>query len=76
MVFRFVTSVTLDTLQSLNSTRHGGVSLFPTIFTLWNTRVHVDSSDCGDILSHIKAPINKAFGLTPTLNIPDINPND
>ena len=76
MVFRFVRSITFDTLWSLNSTRYGGMSLFPTIFTLENTRVHVSSSNGSNILSHIKALINKAFGLTPTLNIPDVNPND
>ena len=76
MVFKFVRSITLNTLRSLNSTRYGGVSPFPTIFTLWNTKVHVGSSDCDDILFHIKVLINKAFGLTSTLNIPDINPNN
>ena len=76
IVFIFVRSIILDTLRFLNSTRYGDVSPFLTIFTLWNTRVHVGSSDCGNILSHIKVLINKAFGLTPALNIPDINPND
>ena len=76
IVFRFVRSIILNTLQFLNSTRYSGVFQFPTIFTLWNTRVHVGSSDCSNILSHIKVLINKAFGLTPALNIPDINPND
>jgi len=76
MVFRFVRSITFNILQSLDSTRYGGISPFPTIFILRNTGVYVSSSNGSDIPSHIKAPINKAFGLTPTLNIPDINLND
>jgi len=53
MVFRFMRTIAFDTLRSLNSARHSEISLFPTIFTLWNTRVHVSSSDSGDILSQI-----------------------
>ena len=56
--------------------RHDSMSPYPTIYTLCNTRVHVGSSDCSDILSHIKVLIDKAFSLTSTLNIPDINPNN
>ena len=34
IVFRFVRSIILDALRFLNSTRYGGMSPFPTIFTL------------------------------------------
>jgi len=48
----------------------------PAVFALKDTRVHVGSSNGGNILPHIETPINKALGLTPTLNIPYIDPND
>ena len=76
IVFRFVRSITFNVLQSLDSTRHDSMSLFPTIFTLRNIGVHVSTSNDSDIPSYIKVLINEAFSLTPTLNIPDVNPND
>ena len=76
MVFGFMWTIAFDILRSLNSARHSGVPLFPIIFTLWNTRVYVSSSDSSDIPSHIKVLIDKSFGLTPALNIPNVNSNN
>jgi len=76
VVFGFMWTIAFDTLRSLNSARHSGVSPFPTIFTLWNTGVHVSSSDSGDIPFYIETLIDKAFGLASALNIPNVYPND
>ena len=76
MVFRLVRAIALDTLKVLNSARHSCMSPSPAVFTLRDTRVHVSFSNGGNILPHIKTPINKALSLTLTLNIPYINPND
>jgi len=69
-------TIAFDTLRSLNSAKHSGVFLFPTIFTLWNTRVHISFSDSGNISSYIEVLIDKAFGLAPSLNIPNVYPNN
>ena len=76
VVFRFMQTITFDTFKSLNSAWQHSMFLFPTIFTLWNTKVHVSSSNSGNILSYIKVLIDKALGLAPTLGIPNVNPND
>jgi len=49
---------------------------FSTIFTLWNAGVHISSSYSGDIPSYIKTSINQTLGFAPTLDIPNVNPND
>ena len=69
-------AVTFDTFGSLNSTRKYGMSPFPTIFTLWNTRVYVNSSYDGDISSYIETSINQTLGFAPALDVLNINPND
>jgi len=48
----------------------------PTIFTLRNSRVHGSSPDCGDIVTYIEASVDKEFGITSTLYIPNVNPDN
>ena len=67
MVFRFMQTIAFDTLRSLNSARYSGMSLFPTIFTLWNTGVHVSFSDSSDILSQI------SYSLVMILELSDVS---
>ena len=76
MMFRFMRPITLNAFGSLNSTRKGGVTLLPAIFTLGDSRIHVRSSDCSNVVAHVEAPINKKFSVLPTLHIPNIYPND
>ena len=52
------------------------MSPFPVIFTLRYARVHIGSSNGSNIPSNIKALIDKTFDLAPTLNIPNVNPNN
>ena len=49
------------------------VILFPAIFTLWDSRVYISSSDCHNILSNIETPIDKTFSFCTTLDIPNVN---
>jgi len=69
-------AVTFDAFGILNFTRKCGVFLFPTIFTLWNARVHVSSSYGGDIPFYIETLINQTLGFAPALDVPNINSND
>ena len=55
MILGFVGAIAFDALEPLNSTREHRVTPFPTIFTLWNTRVYVGTSNGHDILSNIEA---------------------
>jgi len=49
---------------------------FPTIFILWNARVHVSSFYGGNIPSYIETLINQTLGFAPALDILNVNPND
>ena len=76
MVLRFVRTVALDTFSSLNATRKGRVSPLPAILALGDSRIHICTSNYGDVIAHIEAPVNEKFSVFSTLNIPDVNPND
>ena len=76
MVIQFVWTVALDAFSSLNATRKGGVSPLPAILALGNSRIHVRTSNCGDVIAHIEAPVNEKFSIFSTLNIPDVEPNN
>ena len=58
VIFGFVGAVAFDALGSLNSARECCMTPFPTIFTLWNARVHVSSLNGCDILTNIEASVD------------------
>ena len=76
MILWFIWSITFDAFRSLDSAQKCGVFPFPTIFTLWNSGVHVSSSYCSNIPSYVETLINQALSSTPALNVPDVDPND
>ena len=76
MVIQFVWTIALDAFSSLNATRKGGVFPLPAILALGNSWIHVRTSNCGDVIAHIEAPVNEKFSIFSTLNIPDVDPND
>ena len=76
MVLQFVGTITLYTLQALNSARKSRITPFPIVFTLRDTRVCISHSNCRNISSNIEVPIYKALGLSTTLSIPYIDPHD
>jgi len=71
-----VWAVALDAFSSLNAIQKGGVSPLPAILTLGNSQIHICTSNCGDVIAHIEAPVNEKFSIFPTLNIPDVYPNN
>jgi len=57
-------------------TQKGGVSPLPAILVLGNSRIHIRTSNCDDVIAHIEAPVNEKFSVFSTLNIPDVDPNN
>jgi len=73
MVFHLVRAIALDALRALDLTEHCCMSPLPTSFALRDARVYVGFLNGGNKLFYIKTPVNKTFGLTLALNIPNIN---
>jgi len=46
------------------------MSLFPVVLVLGNTRVHIGIPYSGNVMTYVKASVNKAFGLGAVLEIP------
>ena len=40
----------------------GCVALLPAIFALWDARVHISPSNCGDKATNVEAVIDKFLG--------------
>ena len=76
MVFRFVRTVVFDAFGILNSAQEHRVTLFPAIFMLQYSGIHVSISNGHNILSNIEVLVNKALSPATALDIPNINPND
>lgn len=72
IVFWFMWAVIFNTLHSLNSAWKGSVILFPTVFVLKYSQVHICSLDDGNIVSYIETSINEASCLATTLKVPNI----
>jgi len=70
---RLVGTIALNTFGPLNSTHTSSVALFPAVFTLWHTRVHVYTANCGNKAAYIEPSVDKALGFGTTLHIPYIN---
>jgi len=58
VVFRLVRAIILDTSSSLDPTRHGGMTPFPTILAERDARVHVRTSDGGDKVSYVETSVD------------------
>ena len=76
MVLWFLGTIALDILWTLDPTRKNWMALFPAVFTLWDTRVCISSSNCYNIPSNVEAPIDKIFSFCTTLYVPDVYPNN
>jgi len=75
VVFYFMRTVAFDTFRSMHTTHEGHLSLFLTIFTLIDTRIHICSLNCCNVTSDIKAFVDVTFNLGTTLRVLYINPN-
>ena len=58
VVFRFVGTITLDTLGILDSARKSCMTPLPAILTLGYAWVHVSTSNYGNIFANIEAAID------------------
>ena len=58
VVFRFVWAVTFDAFGSLDFARECCVVLLPTVFALWNSGVHVGSSDSCDEVTDVETSVD------------------
>ena len=52
------------------------MTLFPTVLTLQNFRVHVHTTDSSNESSDIEILVDDCLGLCTILQIPDVDPND
>ena len=50
------------------------MTLFPTVVALWDARVHVGTSDGGNVMFVVKRIVNKKFCLGPVLRVSYIYP--
>jgi len=75
-MFDFVTNIALDIFGTIHMIHKGTVALFPAIFALRDTQVHVCAIDCTNVTFYIKVPINEIFSFKATLSIPYINPDN
>jgi len=76
VVFRFIQAIAFYILCSLDSIGKGGMFLLPTILTLEYSWVHVCPSNRNNVPFNIEASIDKVLSLAPTLNIPNVYPNN
>jgi len=75
-MFDFVRNIALDIFGTIHMIHKGSVALYPAIFALRDTQVHVCAMNCTNVISYIKGPINKIFSLKATLSISYINPDN
>jgi len=76
MVFRLVGTIAFNTSKSLYFAQKGCVTPFPAILALRDTWIHIGSLNGCNISADIEAPVDKHFGLTATLDIPYVYPDD
>ena len=76
VVFSFMQSTALDTSYFLNPIQKSSIAPLLTVFILGHTQVHIYTSNSGNVVSYIKALINKAFSLTSTINVPNVYSNN
>ena len=71
-----VQTITFYALRSLNPTYTNCMFPLPTIFVLRNSQIHICTSNCSNVATNIKAPVNEIFGFGTALNVPNVNSND
>ena len=69
IILSFIRAIALYTSQILSLI---WACVLPAVFTLRYSRVHISTSDCSNMSSYFKTPINKTFHIATTLDISDI----
>ena len=76
VVNSLVRTVIFDAFHTLDSAYTSCMTPFPTVFTLWNSWIHVGPLNSDNKTSDIRFSVDKAFSLHTTLGIPDVNLHD
>ena len=69
MMFNFVRSTTFLIFRAISSVSKCRVSLFPTVAILRYSRVHIGTSNGGNIVAVVERMINKEFSFGPILRV-------
>ena len=76
MMFRFMGTIALYTLRSLNSAWRCHMTPFLVVLTLRYFWVHICIYDDYYVAFNIEAPIDQFFSLVTALNIPNVKPDN
>ena len=76
MVFRFIQTIVFYALKPLDSAYTSCMFPLLAIFALRNSQIHIHTSNCSNVATNIKAPVDKTSGFSTTLNISNVNPNN
>jgi len=66
-------TIALDTFRTLNSAHTSCMSLFPAVFTLWYSGVHVCSTYYNNEAFYLETPVNDCLGFEAVLYIPNVD---
>ena len=75
-MYRLVRTTTFDTSHILNSACTCSVTPLPTILILWNSWIHIGTTNTSNVPTNIETSVDKSLGLCTTLGIPNINSNN
>jgi len=67
--------VALNTLRLLDMAYPCCVTPFPTILVLWNSWVHVCTTNCCNKASNVEASVDNFLGIWTALSVPNIDPD-
>jgi len=69
-------AVAFGALDAMGTTCECGVSPLPAFAALGNTRVHISSSDSGDVLAKVEGMVDEGLCVGAVLRIPNVHPYD
>ena len=75
VMFSNVSSIALGTPGDMRTTTECQVAPFPAVLTLWNTQVHICTTNSCNKLSNVKTMIDNVLCQRTALGILDIHPN-
>jgi len=73
IMFDFVGSITFDVSRSMCTIYKSHMTLFLAIFALWDSRIHIYSSNGCNVVFNVKTSVNKFFGFSSILGVPSIH---
>ena len=66
-------AITLNVFCTLDSTHILCMIPFPTVLTLWNSRVHIGTTNCGNKAANVEPSVDEDPCFCTTLSIPNID---